>query len=236
MFCKIGLSRVKGRESRDYSIASIAVIPSNPGRLFLRSRKRFNMIHRRLSSTALLLTSALAIPACTSSQTYRHSEESYMSQPIDDNQTSPPPNIQAWMDRLTVDHEYDPQTGFIVAREIIGLPSVITSGPPADVAVKRGADESKLVVIFATADRCAPCQQYKKSALNNSAVIEALSNPDFIATHVEVDRQPELANQILGSQAIPMTYAFRDGEMIGELRGQRSADELLEWLYALPRS
>ena len=38
----------------------------------------------------------------------------------------PPERIQAWMDRLTVEHEYDPETGFIVAREVITLPPVLT--------------------------------------------------------------------------------------------------------------
>jgi len=33
--------------------------------------------------------------------------------------SAPPPRIQAWMDRLTVAHAYDPSTGFIVARETI---------------------------------------------------------------------------------------------------------------------
>jgi hypothetical protein len=141
-----------------------------------------------------------------------------------------PPDIQAWMDRLTVDHAYDPETGFIVARERIGLPPLIAAGPDADEAVRRGAAESRLVVIFATADRCAPCQQYKKSALNHPEVIEALGNLDLIATHVEVDQQPELADEILGSRAIPMTYLFRDGEIVSTLRGQRSPDELLAWL------
>ena len=134
------------------------------------------------------------------------------------------------MDRLTVDHEYDPKTGFIVAREVIGLPVVIASGPSIEEAIREGVAESRLVVVFATADRCAPCQQYKKSALNDPYVIEALSHPDFIATHIEVDREPELAESILGSQAIPMTYLFRGNEIVATLRGQRSAQELLAWL------
>ena len=147
----------------------------------------------------------------------------------------PPPAVQAWMDRLTVEHEYDPETGFIVARETIGLPSLIADGPAVDEAVEAaGADRT--VVAFATADRCAPCQQYKRDALNDAGVIARLSAGGFVVTHVEVDREPELAEAYLRSRAIPMTYAIRDGEVIASLRGQRSAAELIAWLDEIPGS
>jgi thioredoxin-like negative regulator of GroEL len=137
------------------------------------------------------------------------------------------------MDRLTVRHEYDPQTGFIVARETISLPPLIADGPALDAAVAR-AGTDRMVVAFATADRCAPCQQYKRDALNDAAVMARLSDPRFLPTHVEVDRSPELAETYLGTRAIPMTYALRDGKVVSTLRGQRSAAELLAWLNALP--
>lgn len=178
----------------------------------------------------------VSIPGCSSSKGQRTDTESPVTSARDETNPVPPPNIQAWMDRLTVDHGYDPETGFIVAREVIGLPSIIASGPAADEAVRMGKAESRPVLIFATADRCAPCQQYKKSALNHPAVIKALSSPGLITTHVEVDRQPELADEVIGSRAIPMTYLFQDGELVSSLRGQRSAEELLEWLANLPAS
>jgi hypothetical protein len=147
----------------------------------------------------------------------------------------PPARIREWMDRLTVDHEYDPETGFIVAREVIGLPEIMTSGPSLEDAIRTGTAEARGVVVFATADRCAPCQQYKKSALNDAAVITALRESELVVTHVEVDREPEAAQSLLGSRAIPMTYLLRDGEVTSVLRGQRSAAELLEWLAEAQR-
>ena len=145
----------------------------------------------------------------------------------------PPPEIRAWMDRLTVSHEYDPQTGFIVARETISLPPLIADAPRLDEAIAQ-AGSDRIVVAFTTADRCAPCQQYKRDALNDDGVIARLSDPRFLPTHVEVDRSPELADAYLGTRAIPMTYALRDGKVIAQLRGQRSAADLLAWLEALP--
>ena len=137
------------------------------------------------------------------------------------------------MDRLTVEHEFDPQTGFIVARETVDLPPIIADGPTLDAAVAQ-AGQDRLVIAFATADRCAPCQQYKRDTLNDDRVLARLADERFLPTHAEVDRQPEAATAILGSRAIPMTYALRDGQVVSTLRGQRSPAELLDWLQRLP--
>ena len=59
------------------------------------------------------------------------------------------------------------------------------------------------------------------------ALIEQLQAAAIVATHVEVDRQPKLAATHLGGASIPMSYALRDGAIVAELRGQRSADETL---------
>ena len=154
------------------------------------------------------------------------------AQPNDDN--APPPAIRAWMDRLTVKHAYDPETGFIVAKEVTTLPQILAEGPSLDEAIEAAGADGKIVVAFATADRCAPCQQYKKSALNDPHVVEALGRADLVTTHVEVDREPQLALSRLGSLGIPMTYALHNGERIAVLRGQRSPEELLAWIDTLP--
>ncbi|MBX3410732.1 MAG: thioredoxin family protein [Phycisphaeraceae bacterium] len=138
------------------------------------------------------------------------------------------------MDRLTVAHEYDPTTGFIVARETVALPPILADSPRLDSAVAL-AGSDRIVLAFATADRCAPCQQYKRDALNDETVIARLGDARFLPTHIEVDRSPELADAMLGSRGIPMTYALREGKVFAVLRGQRSAAQLLAWLDALAR-
>lgn len=147
---------------------------------------------------------------------------------------TPPPAIKAWMDRLTVAHHYDPKTGFIVAKEVVPLPALIADAPPLDAAIAQ-AGTDRIVIAFATADRCAPCQQFKRDALNDAAVAARLADAWFLPTHIEVDRAPELAETHLGTRAIPMTYALRDGKVIAQLRGQRSAADLLAWLEQLPK-
>jgi hypothetical protein len=148
------------------------------------------------------------------------------------------------MDRLTVPHAYDPETGFIVAKATTPLPPILASAPPLDLAIEQAARESRVLVAFATADRCAPCQQYKKDALSDPRVVARLQSPRLLATHIEVDKAPELAERYLGSRAIPMTYALacappdpstttHAATPISTLRGQRTPDELIAWLDAL---
>lgn len=169
----------------------------------------------------VLLLAALFQLGCAAAPEPAHAE----SEPPE-----PPPAIRAWMDRLTVPHEYDPATGFIVARATIALPDRLANAPALDEAVRTSRESRQTVIAFATADRCAPCQQFKKDALHDPRVLERLDDPRLIATHVEVDRNPDLADAWLGGRAIPVTYALRDGRVVATLRGQRPAEELLRWL------
>ncbi|TVQ54212.1 MAG: thioredoxin [Phycisphaerales bacterium] len=142
----------------------------------------------------------------------------------------PPAQIRAWMDRLTVAHAYDPATGFIVAREVIDLPEILAASPPLGEAVQQSRTEDKPLVVFATADRCAPCQQFKKDALNDVRVVDRLRQADLLAAHIEVDREPEAAQRYLGGTGIPMTYLLRNGEVVAQLPGQRDGETLAHWL------
>ena len=146
---------------------------------------------------------------------------------------APPQSVQAWMDRLTVAHEYDPKTGFIVAREVVALPPLLAEAPPLDAVITQAGSE-RIVIAFVTADRCAPCQQYKRDALNDAGVLARLASARLIPTHLEIDRSPALADAYLGARSIPMTYALRDGKVIAALRGQRTAADLSNWIDSLP--
>jgi hypothetical protein len=175
----------------------------------------------------ILLSSSvlLAVASCTQPQPVSPAPAAEVAD-------APPPRVQAWMDRLTVAHEYDPKTGFIVAREVVALPPLVADAPPLDAAIAQAGSE-RIVIAFVTADRCAPCQQYKRDALNDAGVLAQLSDARFVPTHLEADRSPELADAHLGSRAIPMTYALRGGKVVAELRGQRSAADLSAWLDGL---
>jgi hypothetical protein len=192
----------------------------------------------RFRSSAWLLLAGAALSGCASSPATPEAEaEAGLAAgadaaPATMPEVAPPPATQAWMDRLTIRHHYDPATGFIVADEVVPVPGVIRRAPDARTLVAFGAENDVPVIVFATADRCAPCQQFKRDALNDPEVIIALESGRIFATHVEVDQDPTTARELLGGGSIPVTYAFRDGRITDRLVGQRSAAELLEWLRA----
>lgn len=199
------------------------------------------MNRRRYLTTACFTAAALA-GACLTLGCASHDDalsgDTAGPAPMDDTTTSdarandaqPPERIRAWMDTLTVPHRYDPETGFIVAERVTDLPSVFVAGDDIRPALDAAFASGVTVIAVATADRCAPCQQYKLDALNDPRVIERLEGGDLIAVHIEVDRQPDLADELLGSRGIPMTYAIVDGKPAGVLRGQRPADDLLAFI------
>jgi hypothetical protein len=142
----------------------------------------------------------------------------------------PSPAARAWMERLTVPHHYDPATGFIVADEVVALPAVLRDGPDLATAVEAGARDGRTVIAFSTADRCAPCQQFRLDTLNHPSVVARLSAGDLIAVHVEVDREAQAADRYLGSRGIPVSWRLVDGRVADHLPGVASVDELLAWL------
>ena len=186
----------------------------------------------QIAAAALILS--LAINACTTHQKPAAPNAMTNAEKPAHNDNQPPDHIRAWMQRLTVPHHYDPDTGFIVADRTVPLPPVLDSAPPLATAAKAAEERGITLIAFATADRCAPCQQYKLDAINDTRVISALRNATrqgrIVAAHVEVDREPDEAKRILGSHAIPMTYAISNGTVTATLRGQRPADELLDFI------
>jgi hypothetical protein len=143
---------------------------------------------------------------------------------------TPSPAVQAWMDRLTVAHHFDPATGFIVADEVVALPAPLRDAPPLDEAAATARAEGRILIVFTTADRCGPCQQFKRDTLNDPGVIAALADPRFLAVHVEVDRETEAVRRVLGETGIPASSAWRDGAVVSRLPGQRSPADVLTWL------
>lgn len=194
------------------------------------------MSHRVLLPASLALLVGCASqqqPPAQQSPAQQAQAQQSQAEPPPPSETAPPPNIQAWMDRLTVAHAYDPTTGFIVAKEVVTLPPLLAEGPSLDEAVAIADREGRTLIVFATADRCAPCQQFKKDALNDPRVVARLGDPSIVATHVEVDREPDAATRILGSRGIPVTYALRDGRVVARLPGQRSADAVIAFIDGL---
>jgi hypothetical protein len=138
-----------------------------------------------------------------------------------------PPAI---LDRLTVKHRWDPATGLIVSEEVVALPEPLRDAPSLADAVARSRATGIPVAAFTTADRCAVCQQFKLSTLNDPRLVEFLAEGRVIGVHVEVDRDGEAAKGFLGDPAIPATYLLVPGEPPRRLAGLRNAGQVIEFL------
>ena len=138
-----------------------------------------------------------------------------------------PPAI---LDRLTVKHRWDPATGLIVSEEVVPLPAPLRDAPSLADAVARSRATGVPVAAFTTADRCAVCQQFKLSTLNDPRLVEFLTEGRVIGVHVEVDRDGEAAKGFLGDPAIPATYLLVPGEPPRRLAGLRNAGQVIEFL------
>jgi hypothetical protein len=145
--------------------------------------------------------------------------------------TRTPPAI---LDRLTVKHRWDPATGLIVSEEVVPLPAPLRDAPSLADAVARSQATGVPVAAFTTADRCAVCQQFKLSTLNDPRLVEFLAEGRVIGVHVEVDRDGEAAKQFLGDPAIPATYLLTPGQPPRRLAGLRNAEQVIEFLSGKP--
>lgn len=145
-----------------------------------------------------------------------------------------PPGAQRWLAQATVKARFDPSTGFLVAEEVVPLPAILRNAPALEQAASRARGAGVPLLAFATADRCGPCQQFKKDALNDPAVIAELERGvqagRLVVAHVEVDREADAAQRVLGSRRLPMTYWIAANGDRQELAGQRTAADLLGWL------
>lgn len=147
---------------------------------------------------------------------------------------TPPRTPPAILDRLTVKHRWDPANGLIVSEEVVPLPEPLRDAPPLPDAVARSRATGVPVAAFTTADRCAVCQQFKLSTLNDPRLVAFLSEGRVIGVHVEVDRDGEAAREFLGDPAIPATYLLIPGQPPRRLAGLRNAEQVIEFLSGKP--
>lgn len=95
-------------------------------------------------------------------------------------------------------------------------------------AEQAAANTGKVVLAYATANWCGPCQQFKRTTLVDPRV-EAWVKEHAEPVYIDVDEHPDVSNQ-LGVTAIPAVYLIRDGKIASQRRGVISADEMLAWL------
>ncbi len=82
----------------------------------------------------------------------------------------------------------------------------------------------KTVLLDFYADWCGPCRMV-------SPLVDQIAeeNPEYLVGKINVDEQPELAQQF-GVMSIPTLVVLKDGKIIEQSAGVRGKDQILEML------
>jgi thioredoxin 1 len=113
------------------------------------------------------------------------------------------------------------------------LTLALTAGEPFldlsyEQAHQRAKDESKLLLVDATATWCPPCKKMEKDTWPTEPVRAWLAK-HAVAIQIDVDEQQELARS-LKIEAMPTVIAFKDGAEFDRVVGYKGPDDLLAWL------
>lgn len=111
-------------------------------------------------------------------------------------------------------------------------PEVFLEGVTLLDALDRASDEGKPVFAVVTADWCAPCQNYKRSALADERV-QAWLRENTIPIMLDADTLQRSDAMLLNfGGSIPATALLIDERTVGTLEGSMGAGVLLDWLEA----
>lgn len=109
------------------------------------------------------------------------------------------------------------------------IPEVFAQGLTLAQASEQSKAAGKPVLVYATADWCGPCQQFKRTTLLDPAVV-AFIQSSTIPVYLDVDHHQDDAGKF-NISSIPTTVLVRDGVLVAKLSaGAVDADEYLAWL------
>ena len=115
--------------------------------------------------------------------------------------------------------------------EVAPTPAAFAEGGTLADGIEQARVEGKPVFAVVTADWCAPCQTYKRTALADARV-ESVLDDKFVAIAINVDNDASDAMS-LGVSAIPTSFIIdADGKVLATQAGVMNTDALLGFLNA----
>jgi thioredoxin-like negative regulator of GroEL len=119
-----------------------------------------------------------------------------------------------------------------LAATLILQAAFLTSAPAASSLNYRDAyaeaqDSKRPLMIVIGADWCQACVDLKQSTIPEMQKVGKLDG--VVLTYIDLDRDPELARQLLGGPSIPQVILFSQGEAgwtRKQLTGRQSSDSL----------
>ena len=100
-----------------------------------------------------------------------------------------------------------------------------------DEALKRAADEKKMVMVFFWADWCRYCVMLRQEVFQNDQVRETFER-SYVGVSVDVENDPEkLSQKLRASTALPtITFLKSDGEPMGYFDGATDPETFIKIL------
>lgn len=106
-------------------------------------------------------------------------------------------------------------------------PEVFAQNVTLEDATALSAETGKPVLVFATASWCGPCQSFKRGALSDPKVAEAI-NEQAIPVYLDIEEHPEQAS-MFGVRSVP-TLILTDGRDITRTTGAMNSANTIDWL------
>ncbi|HEX8878319.1 MAG TPA: thioredoxin family protein [Phycisphaerales bacterium] len=109
-------------------------------------------------------------------------------------------------------------------------PEVFQGRTSLEAAITEAAKSDKIVLAFATADWCPPCQQMKRTLLVEPSLVAQISR-DFLPVYVDIDKDTAAAER-LAAFSVPSTVILKDGKQVARMEGLIPHDAYAQWLTA----
>lgn len=90
------------------------------------------------------------------------------------------------------------------------------------------AEDGGVLMVYATASWCGPCQRMQQTTWRDPAVAEWFDEHG-VAFKFDVDEKRDLSREFR-IEAMPTMIALVDGTEVGRVIGLQTTDQLLSWL------
>jgi thioredoxin-like negative regulator of GroEL len=109
-------------------------------------------------------------------------------------------------------------------------PPVFQGRTSLEDAITEASKADRVVLAFATADWCPPCQKMKRTLLVEPSLVAQI-NRDFLPVYVDIDKDTAAA-QRLAAFSVPCTVILKDGKQVARMEGLIPHDAYAQWLTA----
>lgn len=129
---------------------------------------------------------------------------------------------------------------YIIAPKVMNIikgpaetPQIFAANLTIEQATLQSETTGKPMLVLVTADWCPPCQALKRGALTDTKVTEWV-NENMIPVFLEDGANPDQI-RMLPVNSFPTTLVIKDGQILGQFSGNKSASKFLNRIKDLSK-